>query len=160
MRALVAPLIVASSLLLAVPAEAEKVTGLDRFQLWNDCKPLYLVVETMHEDAADIGLMRESVEAAVRSRLRGARLYDPEVPTKPILLTKVSVVGTAVHITLELKKLVIDVASGRTNFATTGKYRVLGTHGRNSGNVLSKLSEMMDQFIDDYLRVNASACKR
>ena len=57
---------------------AEEVSDLDRFQLWNDCRAMNLVVEGLNQDAAEIGLTREAIETAVRSRLRAARLYNAD----------------------------------------------------------------------------------
>ena len=51
---------------------------IDRFELFTDCQPMGLVVEGVPPDASEIGLTRESIIAAVESRLRAARLYDAD----------------------------------------------------------------------------------
>ena len=74
------PLLLAAALLLSAPAWAEEVTDYDRFRLWNDCGPMKLVVENLPKAAADIGLTREAITTAVRSRLRAAHLYSTQMP--------------------------------------------------------------------------------
>ena len=58
------------------------------FKLWHGCEPMSLLVEGLHNDAADIGLTEERIRTLVESRLRVARLYvgydellDPFPPT-------------------------------------------------------------------------------
>lgn len=61
---------VALALVLASPASAaEKVTKFDRFELWNACGSLSLLVERLPDDAGKIGLRKEDIEtAAIVSR--------------------------------------------------------------------------------------------
>ena len=42
-----------------------------RFELFNNCQPMRLVIEYLNDDAKDIGLTRERLTLAVESRLRG-----------------------------------------------------------------------------------------
>ena len=145
-------------LILAVPARAENVTGYDRFQLWNDCQPMRLVVEGLDKDTTDIGLTKDAITVAVRSRLRAARLYTAE--TDPRLYVRVQVVDTAFYTSVEYGKRVADSASGGSTVVTTWGARSIGTHSRNASYILSPVSENVDKFIDEYLRVNEDACKR
>ena len=156
--AMLRPLLLAAALLLSAPAWAEEVTGYDRFQLWNDCGPMKLVVEPLPQTAADIGLTREAITTAVRSRLRAAHLYDADA--MPFLYVNVSVTGRAFQIGVDYGKLVIDLASGEYYQAATWATGSLGTHGGDSNYILSAVSQYTDKFIDEYLRVNEDACKR
>ncbi len=45
------------------------------------------------------------------------------------------------------------------NTATTWGVGSTGTHSRNPNFILSSVSQHTDKFIDEYLRVNADACK-
>ena len=65
-----------------------------------------LVVETLPPAAAEIGLTVESIQAAVESRLRSARLYDPEANTH--LYMNVNTSGNAFNVNLEYLKLFYD----------------------------------------------------
>ena len=66
----------ATLLLIDASASAVEVSDQDRFQLWNGCRPVDVLVVSLSEDAGKIGLRTEYIETTVRSRLRGARIYD------------------------------------------------------------------------------------
>ena len=151
--AALAPLFLAS-------AVAGETAGerLDRFELFADCRPMQLVVEHLHSDASKIGLTEESLRATAESRLRSARLYDSEA--LPYLYVKVSVVGRAFSIDLSFKKLVHDRLSDITNVAATWDTSFTGTHGGDSGYILSLVSRGMDRFIHEFLRRNEVACEK
>ena len=140
-------------------ALAQEVSSLDRFRLFNECRPMRLLVESLPADAAELGLTKASIQVAVESRLRSARLYDSESTFGPYLYVNVNVVGRAFHASLEYNKLVRDPASDVPGTATTWDIRSTGTHGADSSYILSAISELMDRFLVEYLRVNESACK-
>lgn len=146
----------AAALFLAAPASAEEVSDLDRFSLWSACKPMRLAVESLDQDAADIGLAKDAIETAVRSRLRGARLYDAE--GLEFLAVTVTVAGRAFAVLIEYHKLVLDPASKQIYPAETWSTGSVGTHGGDASYVLSSVSQGTDEFIDEYLRVNAESC--
>ena len=60
---------------------------------------------------------------------------------------------------MKYKKLLYDAVSGETSYATTGKIGGAGSQDGDAGFILQGLSEYLDGFILDYLRVNESACK-
>lgn len=132
---------------------------LDRFNLFGDCRPMRLIIETLDQDATKIGLTKEALQAAVESRLRSAQLYRSDGLT-PYLYVNVNVVGKAFSIGLEYNKKVYDHLSGLSNAATTWDMRSLGTHGENAGYILSSISQDMDQFLLKFLRVNEDACEK
>ena len=137
---------------------------LDRFNLWNDCRPIDLVIENLSDGAAEIGLELEDIEIAARSRMRSARLYTEEAPTPQSLedyhrlYINVAVVGNAFNISIEYDKYVHHLPSDGANLATTWDTGGTGTHGQDANYIISTLSQYMDRFIDEYLRVNDSAC--
>ena len=87
-----------------------------------------------------------------------ARLYDSEF-TGPYLYVNVNVVGMAFNTSLEYNKPVHDLASDVTGVASTWDISLTGTHGGGSNYILSTISELMDRFLVEYLRVNEAACK-
>ena len=158
MKRVIIVLIAVASLFLAPSAGAEKVTKIDRFQLWNRCQPMSLHVATLSKDAAKIGLTKESITTAVRSRLRAARLYDAKAAT--ILRVRVNVYRMAFNIVIGYYKLMKDIVSKELLLSSNWDTGSIGTHGQSSNYIISSISEHTDKFIDEYLRVNNAACKR
>ncbi len=130
--------------------------GLDRFKLFADCEPMGLVVEGLPEDAAEIGLTEDSIRAAAESRLRSARLYIEA--SSPYLYINVNVLAGAFNVALEYNKSVFDPLSGLSGVASTWSSGGTGTHGRDSGFILSQVSQHLDRFLAEFLRVNEAAC--
>ena len=159
MRRLTVSLIAAASLVLAASTWAENVTWRDHFELWNNCKPVKLVVEDLHKDAVDIRLTEEAVAIGVRSRLRAARLYDASALSS-YLHVDVGVKDLAFSIVFRYNKFMMDIASGERGITSSWLRGSIGTHGRDSGYILSAVSQHTDEFIDEYLRVNEDACTR
>ena len=148
-----------SSLMLAalcvVPALGQ---SLERFMLFNACRPMRLVVEGLGDDAAKIGLTEESLQVAAESRLRGARLYTEDFVRADLayLYVNINVVGRAYSITVHYNKRVSD-ALGEFGTAITWTSGSTGTSG--TGNfIVSGLSKHLDRFLAAYLRVNEDAC--
>ena len=132
--------------------------SLDRFQLFNYCYPMRIVVEDLSSDAAEIGLTKQSIQVAVESRLRSARIYDLDSPDW--LYIQVTVYAAAFSMELQFKKRVQDIDSGITGSATTWDAGATGTHGRDAGYIRTQISEYMDLFLVEFLRVNEEACEQ
>ena len=137
---------------------------MDTFALFTGCSEIRLVVEQLPEDARDLGLTRETLERAARSRLRSARIYHdgPASVSYPYLYINVNVVSPAHNVLVEFEKRLVDPTSGHFGFATTWDRGLTGTHGRGgdvgASFVIQGLSRIMDEFIDEYMRVNGDAC--
>ena len=119
------------------------------------------------KDAEEIGLTTARLQTASELRLRSARPYregKPEVGdgvSRPFVYVNVNVVGSAYDISVTYKKVVLDLASGESNFATTWDTSSAGTHGRSGASfILSQLSQRLDEFLVEYLRVNEEHCGR
>ena len=130
---------------------------IERFELFNNCEPMYLLVENLPPDAAEIGLSKQGVQAAVESRLRSARLYDSS-GSSSYLYVNVNVVGAAFGVELEYYQRVLTLESGLRGSAVTWGTGLTGTHGRDANYILSLVSRLMDTFLSKYLRVNEEAC--
>ena len=59
---------------------------------------------------------------------------------------------------LDYKKTLIDPVSVEGGFATTWHRGSAGTHGGDAAYIVSNVSEHLDQFLTEYLRVNEAAC--
>ena len=137
---------------------AEALNGL--FELGNECKPINLAVEEVGSRGIAMGLTKEAITTTVRSRLRAARLYRSG--SGPYLYVNVNILpgATAFSVTFEFRKLLSDPKlSGLEGFATTWDRAMVG-QTMNVGYIFSWISQLTDEFIDDYLRVNESACSR
>ena len=55
---------------------AQEVSDIDRFDLFNECGPMRLVIKSLPANAAAIGLTEARIHTLAESRLRAARLYD------------------------------------------------------------------------------------
>ena len=141
----------------ASSAWAGEVSDDDRFQLWNGCLPMELlvVVEGLPQDAA--GLTKEEITVAVRSRLRAAQLYGAH-PLETFLYVKVQVARYIYSIDFYLVKWARDIFENEGP-APTWTVGSIGTHGKNPSLILLHASRHTDSFIDEYLRVNADACE-
>ena len=159
MRRFIGPWLAATFLLTAASAAAE-VNEFDRFALWNECRPMRLLVEDLDEDSAEIDLSKEALEIAARSRLRAARLYSEDFfeGSFSYLYINVNVISNAFGISVKYNKYVMDLATKLEGSAPTWTAGSIGTHGRDAGYILSAVSQYTDEFIDEYLRVNETAC--
>ena len=121
---------------------------------------MQLVVEGLPDDATVTGLTKEAIEIAVRSRLRAARLYnDSSAETAwSYFYINVNVVGRAFGTAAEYNKNVRDIATTLERTVTTWDVSATGTHGGDFNFILSFVVQHTDKFIDEYLRVNETAC--
>ena len=140
----------------AVPLEGQ-VTDLDRFQLFTACAPVAVVVDVQDDGGVLAELTESSVRPVVSSRLRSTRIYAEDMVV-PLLSVEVLVVASAFHIESRLLKSVYDPVSGQTNGAFLWRWSVTGLHGGKPDNVRARVADLMDIFLDEYLRVNTEAC--
>ena len=147
---------------LPLVAQGGFVSQADRFALYTACAAVNVEValnEKSHGDLA--GLTRESVERAVTSRLRSARIYAAE-GLAAVLQVDIHGVATAFHTDLRFHKAVRDDwypgSTGASRFAITWRRGYTGLHWTNAPFIRGSVAELIDTFIDEYLRVNEAAC--
>ena len=148
-------------LLLAVPLPARaQDESLGRFELFTQCDAMRLWVGLTDENGDLDNLTIGRIEQAVRSRLRAARLFRET--SSYVLSAQVLVVGRAFSIDLSFFKPLHDSVSDVWGFAITWHQNFAGTYGSGgadgAGFVISSISQVMDGFLDEYLRVNEAAC--
>lgn len=132
---------------------------LKHFKLFAKCQPIDLLIEGLPPDASKINLTRESIQITAESRLRSARLYHSEA--RYTLYINVNMVGPAYSVSLDFKKPVRDFFSNDLfGMATTWNIGSIGLHGSNGGFILSSISQLMDRFLVEYLRVNEKSCQK
>ena len=150
-------------LVLAAPTGAQDWDALpvgSRFDLFNDCRPMRLIVEGVSEYAVEIGLTESDLRRVAESRLRSARIYtqDMDAAHGSALYVNCSVVGPAYNVTVDYMKLAMD-EFGVPGRATTWTSGSTGTHGGNEHYIAGVLAGHMDKFLVEYLRANEEACE-
>ena len=145
---------------------------LDRFNLGNVCEPVNLFVTGIDKETTARGLTQDTILTTVRSRLRAARLYQQHEITTSYLSVAVRTLpeSTAFSVAVQFYKTLSDptmpapiremydgmLAQGH---AVTWEKVVVG-QTQNASFILSRVSRLTDEFIDEYLRVNAGDCPR
>ena len=160
-RRVLLPFSFAALLTVVAGQDSEYRERLERFRLFNACSPMELVIETLTDKEATIGLTKEALQAAVESRLRTARLYtvDSAKANYSWLYVNILVVVRAYSIRVLYHKRVTDEFGETFPAPTWGAVKgTTGTHGGNADYIVSSLSRHLDNFLAEYLRVNESAC--
>lgn len=135
-----------------------------RFQLYDDCAPVEVLVEDLPDRAADINLTAEEVSDLVEVRLRAARLYTEghRPGWNSYLYVYVNLLGSktsssSFSISLDYRKYLTDTDEDwDRGMATTWHTGAVG-YG-DSDYILKALSDKLDDFILQYLRANEDAC--
>ena len=146
---------VALAFLILASVSARADEAFERFQLWAECQPMQLVVVSS-DDTARIGLTEDSIETAVRRRLRIARLHSGS--SDHVLFVRVSVKGVAFSTDIWFEKWLTDPMSDVSSRAATWTAGKVGVHRGDANHLLGVVLQDVDTFIDEYLRVNESAC--
>ena len=135
------------------------------FELWNECKPIYLFVG-LDGDVAALDLTRERIRTLAESRLRVARFYStrlgvglPYVQVSIGVLVSENRRGGAFVVEVSLHKHVHDVVSDHYEYAVTWSTWNYGIHTGDADYILQAAPERLDRFILEYLRVNETACR-
>ena len=152
----------AAALWLAAPSASGQDSvdrRIERFDLFNACRPMRLVVESLHAAAKDIGLTKERLRVAAESRLRAARMYTDshDAADFSYLYVKVGVTKRAFDIDVSYSKWLSD-EFGRSGRAKTWERGSFGTHGGDASRLVFQVSEHLDEFIAAYLRINEASC--
>ena len=132
------------------------------FELFNDCLPMELIVESLPPAAGQIGLTDSRLQTLAESRLRAARIYTEDRPWTPYLYINVNVGGArarAFSVSLQYKKVLDHLRTGTDGYGTTWSTGAVGTHGQDGGYILQAVSEYLDEFVLAYLRINEPACE-
>ena len=148
------------------PPPPTSLSDFDAFGLWNECAPIELVVGELLNDAADIDLTKERIQTLAENRLRIARLYsEVGVYSIPSLHVSVGVTvlenlrGGAFVIDVSFHKYLLDGISDHSGSAATWDTLSFGTHTGDADYILQAVSNEIDHFILEYLRVNETACR-
>ena len=147
---------------LALPLDGQEVTDWERFELFTECAPIYMRALITGEEAEEIGLTSDRIKTMAESRLRAARLWSETIVTDTYLQVGIAVFQGAFAYKVIFSKYLYD-SSGNRHLARTWQepgapWPAIGTHGGNAGFIMQRLSEDLDAFILEYLRVNEGSC--
>lgn len=149
------------------------------FMLFNDCRPMKLVIEYWSDDATAIDLTKDALQATVESRLRPAGLYVGSLlavfrgetnirragltvnhlRNLGLLSVDVEVAGPEFSMSIEFSKILTDEFQNSSHATTWDWANNNRPHGGSASYIVSTLSLELDKFLADYLRVNEKACE-
>ena len=161
---------------------AENISERARFILWNECRPMTLGIDIRYANGKIDGLSKKEIEIVVRDKLRANRLYREKRESgtatgvlyisltgnlKQKIIGNMEVISGALSITVQFYKKVFDSATKLERLAATYTNSVpYGIHGMHEDQLASiapsvekTVVVVVDDFIGNYLRVNADACK-
>ena len=133
------------------PIAAQEIESDDLFRLFNDCNAIGLEVARVSDSLLNLGISQAVVQEAAESRLRVARLYTSTARTS----LHVAVNRHAIQV--EYRKPVRDLVTGESRPVSTFT-KAVGVQEETEASVMLGLSNLLDDFLVDYLRVNESAC--
>ena len=114
------------------------------------------------QDGEEIGLTKGRIETALRSRLRGARLYNSDLAgAAGILEVRALAAGKPDAVftyRVWFEKKLTDNITGISLWNPTGWSRWVFGANYSANDILTSIGPEIDAFIDDYLRVNEPAC--
>ena len=153
----VAVMLVAATAVGQQPDERDVVTTIG---LFNNCEPMHVAALIPEPGGLfEWEEVREVAQSTATRRLRVARLLAGPQDGSGVLFVLVRVYGSGYVVSLEYRKLVTDLATGRTFPARTWGTTRGGLHGGTIvGAIRSTLSDQLDFFLAEYLRVNEPAC--
>lgn len=148
--------------------EPDPVSHQDRVALHNDCGPIGIRVGTLGTSALTIGLSNALLRDLMRNRLTAARLYGGDASTDaifPNLYLDVTVIDTAYSVRLLMRRILCPSTRNKPEHGlavcvpmTSWEEGMLGLHGGDANYIQLSVSERLDSFLAEYLRVNEDSC--
>ena len=167
-RRLSVPTVFTLLLISAATASGQSVSEIGDFMLYNACRPMRVAVGSSlsMSDGSTIDLLPDRIQAVAERRLRERGLY-PDLGSesnRPHLVVSVNIdevcaeKSYAYDITLRYNKLVTDAATGVEHTATTWRSGSGGSGATDSEFIVESFVELLDGFMEEYLRVNEEDC--
>ena len=166
-------MIIVAALLLAIGLQTSSAAitreEWERMVFYAACAPMsFAVTDLTPEGVRETGLTKQAIINAVESRLRGARLFisvDEQLKEqgqhRPQLIEViVHIAGLVVSVDVRLKRAVKDMGYGLPGTVIVWSTSRVGMHGGNGPLILGTVSEILDEFLASYLRVNEAHCSR
>ena len=144
-------------------APAINLTSPDK-RLYNRCTPMSLFVADMTQDAVSIGLSKSTVENAVESRLRAARVFSDE-HSRDSLYVQLDVLKSGEQevvfgVDVSLNRYMEDNGFGTPDFVEIWSTGTIGFAGSNNHPfIVGAVSKYLDEFLTKFLRANDRVCR-
>ena len=139
----------------------------ERSTLCNVCRPVLLRVKVsdVSWDGPDHGLTEGQLRITAESRLRAARLYTDsgEESNEAVLYVLVNILGEplrAFQVEATYYKRLLDPVTVETIISATWRGTSSWTSRPVRGRIVQSVSEIVDEFLVEYLRVNEEHCPR
>ena len=137
-------------------------------RLWNDCRPLDVLVADPSEYAVAIGLTKEKVTNFVHRKLETAHIEDKDDTSfnvhrylqVSLLVTRISFAIVVEYMGLLYIYLGNDLDEYVETFGSLDQTVSVGSHFGKAKPIMQRLSKQIDHFISEYLRVNREVCGR
>ena len=130
----------------------------DCFYLWTGCGDISVIVLV---DENTIGVRHADVENAVESRLRAAGVYADNRNNRRATLTVFTHFTASGAFFVEMwftRRGVLHDEYGFWGNSPTWHGNAYGIHGGRASEVMEAMRQRLDEFMNNYLRVNAPAC--
>ena len=118
---------------------------------------IFVLIEKLPEDAIEIGLTSHRLKTVTELRLRreGITIKKESDISYPYFYVTVNVVGRAFNIELSLNEWVKLFRNPSIEcYARTWNHSYTGTHGNDPEYIVSSLSALLDEFLNDYYKAN------
>ena len=145
----------------AQQSDTDRAAQFERRVLFNGCGPMAVTIRSPERPR-----LAAPVQDAAESRLRAARVHADELtgPQQSALIVAIELIPEdgvgRYQVSVKYEKPVMDQVTGLTRIASGSVGARFGVEdGVNDGaEILNAVSQLLDQFLERYLRVNAEAC--
>ena len=136
-----------------------------QFEFFNNCEQIGLIVQKQ-EKSSEVDLTEKAITNSVESRLRSARIFA-DGASDSFLAVNVQIVGDAYNVSVGLGKSLEDHRFSKhlsplplVGPAYTWHMASTGTHAGQGGFILSQLSQIVEEFLVEYFKVNQKYCSK
>lgn len=118
---------------------------------------LSVIIECSDNSDPKVGLTEDLIRAKLELQLRRNGISPASEPTDGVLSIGLTTVGTAFSVHISFKRIVSYSVDGHTYSAGADMWSqtILGTHRRNNSFILKRTADLLDEFINAYLKANA-----